>query len=260
MYWLNFGDGTSTSTSGITKGTRPSNDFQYFYFMHIASNKNSFVEIAIPFTSQTVIPNLFFLRYYTNSKYYSWLSISTSGTSVTLNGVSKARDSASFYAPTAAGSSGQVLKSNGSGAPSWVTLATSAVSGNTQPITSGAVYKATALTWSASDTLLDINTSNVTAKVGTMCVKLPFLNTGEGSALYFFKIRFDRKSGAMTSDGEYVLGTMKSLIPATTQPLSISGGEGELQGVCSLISSTGDILFRGYSKSNYIYVQGIIYI
>lgn len=41
------------------------------------------------------------------------------GTAVTLNGTSKAANTASFYAPTGAGTSGQYLKSNGSGAPSW---------------------------------------------------------------------------------------------------------------------------------------------
>ena len=46
------------------------------------------------------------------------------GTAVTLNGTSKAATTASFYAPTGAGTSGQVLKSNGSGAPSWVDQST----------------------------------------------------------------------------------------------------------------------------------------
>ena len=41
------------------------------------------------------------------------------GTNVTLNGTNKSNDSASFYAPTGAGTSGQVLVSSGSGAPSW---------------------------------------------------------------------------------------------------------------------------------------------
>lgn len=41
------------------------------------------------------------------------------GTAVTLNGTSKAASTASFYAPTSAGTSGYVLKSNGSGAPTW---------------------------------------------------------------------------------------------------------------------------------------------
>lgn len=41
------------------------------------------------------------------------------GTSVTLNGTSKASTTASFYAPTTAGTSNYILTSNGSGAPSW---------------------------------------------------------------------------------------------------------------------------------------------
>ena len=41
------------------------------------------------------------------------------GTAVTLNGTSKAADTASLYAPTDAGTSGQILKSAGSGAPTW---------------------------------------------------------------------------------------------------------------------------------------------
>lgn len=46
------------------------------------------------------------------------------GTAVTLNGTSAASSTASFYAPTGAGTSGQYLKSNGSGAPSWTNFPT----------------------------------------------------------------------------------------------------------------------------------------
>lgn len=42
------------------------------------------------------------------------------GTAVTLNGTSKGASTVSFYAPTGAGTSGYILKSNGSGAPSWL--------------------------------------------------------------------------------------------------------------------------------------------
>lgn len=41
------------------------------------------------------------------------------GTAVTLNGTSKAASTASFYAPTTVGTSGYVLTSAGSGAPTW---------------------------------------------------------------------------------------------------------------------------------------------
>lgn len=44
------------------------------------------------------------------------------GTAVTLNGESKGASTASFYAPTAMGTLGQFLQSNGSGAPTWVDL------------------------------------------------------------------------------------------------------------------------------------------
>lgn len=45
------------------------------------------------------------------------------GTAVTLNGTSKSGSTASFYAPEGVGSTGQILKSNGSGAPVWSTIA-----------------------------------------------------------------------------------------------------------------------------------------
>lgn len=46
------------------------------------------------------------------------------GTKVTLNGTAKGGSTADFYAPTGAGTSGQVLQSNGSGAPTWVNIDT----------------------------------------------------------------------------------------------------------------------------------------
>ena len=42
------------------------------------------------------------------------------GTKVTLNGSSKGSSTASFYAPIAGGTSGYILKSNGSDAPTWL--------------------------------------------------------------------------------------------------------------------------------------------
>lgn len=47
------------------------------------------------------------------------ISIIGQGTAVTLNGVDKSGSTASFYAPSTAGTSGQVLISSGSGAPAW---------------------------------------------------------------------------------------------------------------------------------------------
>lgn len=60
------------------------------------------------------------------------------GTAVTLNGTSKAASTASFYAPTGAGTSGQILKSSGSGAPTWV---------NQSTITAGALTTTSKTAW-----------------------------------------------------------------------------------------------------------------
>lgn len=54
------------------------------------------------------------------------------GTAVTLNGTSKGASTAEFYAPTTPGTSGQVLTSNGSGAPIW--KAPAASGGGSMPI------------------------------------------------------------------------------------------------------------------------------
>lgn len=54
-------------------------------------------------------------------------SVYAGGTAVTLNGTSKAANTASFYAPTAAGTSGQVLVSSGSGAPTWASVASTQI-------------------------------------------------------------------------------------------------------------------------------------
>ena len=60
------------------------------------------------------------------------------GTAVTLNGTSKAASTASFYAPTEAGTSGQILKSSGSGAPTWV---------NQSTLTAGALTTVSKTAW-----------------------------------------------------------------------------------------------------------------
>lgn len=59
------------------------------------------------------------------------------GTAVTLNSTSKAGSTASFYAPTAAGTSGQILKSSGSGAPTWVNQSTLSVGSATKATQDG---------------------------------------------------------------------------------------------------------------------------
>lgn len=60
--------------------------------------------------------------YISSSGTFSTCSAYAGGTAVTLNGTSKAGNTASFYAPTTAGNSGQLLMSGGSSSkPEWVT-------------------------------------------------------------------------------------------------------------------------------------------
>ena len=60
---------------------------------------------------------------------------------ISLNGSSTT--SASFYAPTGAGTSGQYLKSNGSGAPSWATITIPSITLNGSSSTSPSFYAPT---------------------------------------------------------------------------------------------------------------------
>lgn len=69
------------------------------------------------------------------------------GTKVILNGTDTGASTATFYAPTAVGTSGQFLKSSGSGAPSWSALPTA--SGTAAGIT--IVYPAASCTTFSSD-------------------------------------------------------------------------------------------------------------
>ena len=65
------------------------------------------------------------------------------GTKLTLNGTDKGADSATAYAPTAGGTAGQYLKSNGNGnAPSWETMDSSPTENSTKAVTSGGVKTA----------------------------------------------------------------------------------------------------------------------
>lgn len=74
---------------------------------------------------------------------FSECSTYAGGTAVTLNGSDKGGSTASFYAPTAAGTSGQILTSNGSGAPQWANKPTYAYSEISYPVnttTANGVY------------------------------------------------------------------------------------------------------------------------
>ena len=78
---------------------------------------------------------------YGNTTVAASLDAHAGGTAVTLNGTSKAGSSASFYAPTGAGTSGYYLKSAGSGEPAWQAHG-SVASGNANLVDGGTVFTA----------------------------------------------------------------------------------------------------------------------
>ncbi len=81
------------------------------------------------------------------------------GTAVTLNGTSKAASTASFYAPTASGTSGQFLKSAGANAsPTWETV--------TIPTKSSWNYDDMYVKYSASQGLTDAQKTQARSNIG----------------------------------------------------------------------------------------------
>ncbi len=80
-------------------------------------DNNSYIPVAPSALGSATKP-----IYLSSNSVFSECSTYAGGTAVTLNGESKAASTASFYSPTSAGTSGQYLKSNGSGAPTWADL------------------------------------------------------------------------------------------------------------------------------------------
>ena len=82
------------------------------------------------------------------------LSVILNGTTVDFN--NSADVTHTFYAPATAGTSGDILKSNGSGAPTWLSLSTSVSSGSTdsQVPSALAVYAAINSGISANDAMI----------------------------------------------------------------------------------------------------------
>lgn len=139
--------------------------------------------------------------------------------------------STTVYPPTTAGTSGQVWTSDGSGAGAWVTPATSASSGNSTPITSGAVYselqgKQDKLAAAGSSTTpVYINSNGVPTacsySLGTAASKGATTAVTSGSADLV-------TSGAVYS----AINTKQNLITvSSSEPTSSDGSNGDLWAV-----------------------------
>lgn len=123
--------------------------------------------------------------------YYKPCSLYAGGTAVTLNGTSKAASTASFYAPTSYGSSGQFLKSAGENAsPTWVNLATVATSGSyndlsnkpTIPTKSSWNYDDMYVKYTAAQTLTDAQKSQARTNIGAGTSSLTIGTTASTAA------------------------------------------------------------------------------
>lgn len=85
-----------------------------------------------------------------------------------INGDHTYTSDTTIYAPTSAGSDGQLLTTSGSGAPTWTSKATVISSGSSAPVTSGAVY--TALTDGSVTKIGNTLTIGTTAYDGSAAV------------------------------------------------------------------------------------------
>lgn len=83
------------------------------------------------------------------------------GTKVTLNGSDKGASTASMYAPTSAGTAGQYLKSNGSGAPTWETMDTTPTASSAKAVTSGGVKTALDAKVNKADYITDTEINSI---------------------------------------------------------------------------------------------------
>ena len=114
------------------------------------------------------------------------------GTNVTLNGTGCGASTASFYAPTAAGTSGYVLQSNGSGAPTWINATSSNTASTVVKRDSNKGFEAGAVNLSGNLRIGNSSNSSTTADaVGIYVRDLRAVSMGpntlgEHTAVFYF--------------------------------------------------------------------------
>ena len=145
-FWSTQGFGIAYTNADITKETyaRP---YNYMHILNIARNEYNLINqigfsagsglmvirggsmkdgmgdwkgVVTTTTISTATGSATIPVYVNSSGNIVACSTYAGGSKVTLNGTNKGASEASFYAPTGAGTSGYILKSNGSGAPTWI--------------------------------------------------------------------------------------------------------------------------------------------
>ena len=111
------------------------------------------------------------------------------GTKVTLNGSNKGASTASFYAPTAVGTTGQVLVSAGSGAPAWKDFSTVDLK-----VSSDIASISKTITTSWAELVSATNMASYCTATGTYVVQVSGSGIGTSSGI------FSWSSGGTTED------------------------------------------------------------
>lgn len=136
------GDGTNAHTATISMGMN-SSGATYVTAGTFNGNASTASKLGTATLGSATQP------IYLNSGTATKCSTYAGGTKVTFNGADKGASTASFYAPTGAGTAGYILKSNGTGAPTWL---------QTLPVANGGTgntsMTANRLVWSESTSKL----------------------------------------------------------------------------------------------------------
>lgn len=160
------------------------------------------------------------------------------GTAVTLNGTSKASATASFYAPTSAGTSGQLLVSTG-GAPSWVSKSSISLSAFTDDVVAGRYLPLSGGTMTGTLTIKNGNDTKLVLDNtdGEKCLIISFRE----SATEYGSLR-------MSADGCYINGSMAITASNGIRQVSFDGDEPTLN-TFGLWNNVGP--FISFGKSSY---------
>ena len=119
------------------------------------------------------------------------LPSSTTIPAITLNGT--ANTSPSFYAPTTAGTNGYVLKSNGSGAPTWTSATLTDTKVTTAALTSGTLYYP----------ILATGTGTATRQIDSTLKGLTYKSTaGTASAIGTAQLTIGNSTASGTANNE----------------------------------------------------------
>lgn len=151
------------------------------------------------------------------------------GTAITLNGTSKAASTASFYAPTSAGTAGYILKSGGTSAPSWIQFV---------PIANGGTG-ATSIT---ANRLLYNNGNATSPKIAA-------------SSHYISSTKVAINSTSAPSENLYVSGSFKTTGNTTVGGTLGVTGNTTLNGNVTLGNATSDLI----TVNGYTVLTGAVY-